>query len=327
MIGREHKITSFREGFHLTDLSFHKFLVKADEGQNRGTILIVLGLVILLAFLPTALVLNAGPWQTEQEGHGPFLIAAAAWFAMGKRQQLKSAQFSPAPILGWLSLLGGLMILYVGRSQEIISIETFSFLPIITGSVLLVGGWSIFRILAFPIFLLFFAVPPPAWLLDAVTLPLKAMISDGVTKLLYAAGYPIAQNGVVIMIGPYQLLVKDACAGMNSIFALSAIGIIYVYIMKYDSWLRNVALLLAILPITVAANFVRVVLLVLIAYHFGSDAVEGWVHDVTGVSLFAAAFAIIVIFDMLLGVPLSLIQRIRRTTPQPIDPGASPGAS
>ena len=66
-------------------------------------------------------------------------------------------------------------------------------------------------------------------MVDAATVPLKVLISDMVTNVLYAAGYPIAQNGVVIQIGPYQLLVQDACSGMNSIFALSAIGVFYVY--------------------------------------------------------------------------------------------------
>jgi exosortase len=297
----------------VTDLSFPSLLSAAGEERNRRALLIGLALVVLVAFIPTGISLNAGPWQTEQEGHGPFLIAAAAWFAMGKRTQLAATTCRPAPLFGWISILCGAVFLYVGRSQEILSIETFAAIPLLIGAVLMVGGWSILRLLAFPIFLLFFAVPPPGWLLDAVTLPLKAMISDAVTRLLYAAGYPIAQNGVVIMIGPYQLLVKDACAGMNSIFALSAIGIIYVYIMRYPSWWRNGALLASILPITIAANFLRVVLLVLIAYHLGSASVEGWVHDVTGVSLFAAAFAMIVLFDGLLATAIALFGRSRRS--------------
>lgn len=285
----------------------------SDVKHSRGMILLALVLVVIVAFIPTGITLNAGPWQTEQEGHGPFLIAAAVWFAAGKRNELRSAEFTPAPWLGWPILLVGLVLLYAGRALEIIWLDTLSIMPILTGLIFMIGGWPIFRILAFPIFLLFFAVPPPGWLLDAATLPLKAMISDVVTRLLYALDYPIAQNGVVIMIGPYQLLVKDACAGMNSIFALSAIGIIYVYIMRYDSWWRNVVLLLSILPITIAANFLRVVLLVLIAYHLGTSAVEGWLHDVTGVSLFAAAFAIIVLFDGLLAIGISLVRRGRRT--------------
>ena len=85
-------------------------------------------------------------------------------------------------------------------------------------------------------------MPAPDWIIDAATVPLKVLISDLVTRILYAAGYPVAQNGVMIMIGSYQLLVKDACSGMNSIFALSAIGVFYVYAFRWTSKLRSLAL-------------------------------------------------------------------------------------
>ena len=76
-------------------------------------------------------------------------------------------------------------------------------------------------------------------MVDAATVPLKVLISDLVTQVLYSAGYPIAQNGVVILIGPYELLVQDACSGMNSIFALSAIGVFYVYAFRWHEKIRG----------------------------------------------------------------------------------------
>ena len=77
-------------------------------------------------------------------------------------------------------------------------------------------------------------------MIDGATIPLKVLISDLVTQVLYTAGYPIAQNGVVILIGPYQLLVEDACSGLNSIFALSAIGVFYVYAFRWHEKIRSI---------------------------------------------------------------------------------------
>src|SRR5260221_14746828 len=126
------------------------------------------------------------------------------------------------------------------------------------------------RALAFPIGFLFFTVPAPDWAIDAATLPLKVFISYLVTRVLYAAAYPIAQNGVMIMIGSYQVLVKDACSGMNSIFALSAIGVFYAYAFRWENKVRSLILLASIIPITIVANFIRVITLVLIAYYGGA---------------------------------------------------------
>jgi exosortase len=148
----------------------------------------------------------------------------------------------------------------------------------------------------------------PDWVIDAATIPLKVLISDAVTDVLYNAGYPIAQNGVMIMIGSYQLLVKDACSGMNSIFALSAIGVFYAYMFRWKNKARSALLLAAIIPITIIANFLRVLALVLIAYYGGVDRVEGALHDFTGIGLFVVAVMLLFMFD----AAMSLIARVVR---------------
>ena len=272
---------------NLTEISSSRAQFGLDLFRLPGVVLALLVGVLVAIMVPTGIALALGPWQTEQEGHGPLIVAILIWLCWMKRGELMSAKFKPAYGAGWLALLIGLLFLFVGRSLEILWLDTLSCMPLLCGIVLITGGWAVFRILAFPIGILFFAVPPPAWLLDAVTLPLKLAISDIVTRLLYGFGLPIGQNGVVIMIGPYQLLVKDACAGMNSIFALSAIGLIYLYLMRYTSKLRNLLLFAAILPITILANFIRVVSLVLVAFYLGSDKLEGSLHDVSGIALFS----------------------------------------
>jgi exosortase len=141
------------------------------------------------------------------------------------------------------------------------------------------------------------------------------MVSDWVTQLVYNLDFPVAQNGVMIMIGPYELMVKDACSGMNSIFALSAIGVFYIHEFVRNSKLRAIVLLASILPITIVSNFIRVVTLVLIAYYFGVDAIEGVFHDLTGFALFAVALLLFFVLDGVLVGLLALCRKIFRETP------------
>jgi exosortase B len=263
---------------------------------------IVLTLAFCAAYSPTVLSLVDGPWQTEQEGHGPLIIAASLWLVWQSRHALKAAVVAPAPIMGWAILGFGLLLMFLARTQDVLPVEVFSIIPAVIGCVLLSAGWSWLRILAFPIGFLFFAVPAPDWAIDAATVPLKVLISDMVTRVLYAAGYPIAQNGVMIMIGTYQVLVKDACSGMNSIFALSAIGVFYAYAFRWESKVRGLLLLAAIVPITIAANFIRVIALVLITYYGGVELIEGTIHDLTGIGLFVVAVVLLFLFDGFLGL-------------------------
>jgi exosortase B len=285
---------------------------------------LLLGVALITAYVPTYMKLIAGPWRTEQEGHGPLIILAALWIAWQNRHALKDVVISPAPFAGWTILLAGLVMMIVGRSQDVLMIEVLSEIPVISGCVILLAGWKVFRVFAFPIGFLVFSAPPPGWLVDAGTVPLKAFVSDMVTQVLYSLGYPVAQNGVMIMIGSYQLLVKDACAGMNSIFALSAIGIFYVYAISTGSRFHNAILLLSILPITIAANFLRVLALVLIAYYGGVDAVEGVYHEITGIALFVVAILLLLLLDKCLGAFEFLIRKIRSRPSSPGHPRTAP---
>ncbi|MBV9286779.1 MAG: archaeosortase/exosortase family protein, partial [Hyphomicrobiales bacterium] len=144
--------------------------------KDRGVSLVHLALMaasFVLAYLPTYLTLVNGPWRTEQEGHGPLILLAAAWLAWRRRDDLSSVGFKPALVAGWLVLLGGLLLMAVARSQGILMIEVATQIPVLLGCLLLIGGWPLARLFRFPLAFLIFAVPPPGWLMDAFTVPLK----------------------------------------------------------------------------------------------------------------------------------------------------------
>jgi exosortase B len=276
---------------------------------------ILVAVAVIGAYIPTFITLAQGPWQTEQESHGPLIIAGSLWLVWQSREKIRNVELSPAPILGWSVLLLGLAILVLARNQDIWFLEVASEIPVIAGCVLLLAGWNCLWILAFPISFLIFSAPAPGWMVDAATVPLKVLISDLVTQVLYSAGYPIAQNGVVIMIGSYELLVQDACSGLNSIFALSAIGVFYVYAFRRHEKIRGLILMSLIIPITISANFLRVIALVLIAYYGGVDKLEGPLHDLTGIALFVVAVILMFLCDGFIGLCSGLIRKIRFSRP------------
>jgi exosortase B len=272
----------------------------------------LVGTAVAIAYAPTFITLAQGPWQTEQEGHGPLIMAASVWLVWRSRRQILRAELHPAPVLGWTLLLAGLLVLILARNQDVWFLEVASEIPVIAGTTLLLGGWRVLSIVAFPICFLIFSAPAPGWMVDAATIPLKLFISDSVTQLLYSAGFPIAQNGVVILVGAYQLLVQDACSGLNSIFVLSALGVFYVYAFRLHERIRASVLLLLIIPITVFANFLRVTSLVLIAYYGGVEKIEGPLHDMTGIALFVVAVLVMFLSDSAISLFLKIFQLHRR---------------
>jgi exosortase len=145
-------------------------------------------------------------------------------------------------------------------------------------------------------------IPLPGIIVDALTNPLKRHVSEIAEQLLYAVGYPIARSGVTLTIGPYQLLVADACSGMHSLYSLTALGLLYLYLMKHASLLRNAILAACIIPIAIGANIVRVIFLVLVTYHLGDEAGQGFLHGFAGMVLFIAALLLLFVIDSALGL-------------------------
>jgi exosortase len=143
-------------------------------------------------------------------------------------------------------------------------------------------------------------VPLPGPVIDTLTSPLKQYVSIVVENILYYLNYPIARNGVVLSIGYYQLLVADACSGLNSMFSLSALGFLYLYLMQYRNWLRNGLILASILPIAFAANVVRVIIITLVTYYWGDEAGQGFIHGFAGIVLFIVALLSFMSWDFIL---------------------------
>jgi exosortase/archaeosortase family protein len=101
-------------------------------------------------------------------------------------------------------------------------------------------------------------------------------------------------------IAQYELLVEDACSGMNSLVGLTAISLFYIYIMRGTSW-RYAALLTAfVIPIAIVANIVRIIILVLVTYFFGDRVGQSFIHETAGILLFVIALLMVFGLDSLL---------------------------
>lgn len=266
--------------------------------------LAVLGLLLLgwlVMFVPTYMRLAETVWASDEQGHGPIILAVSAWLLFRRAQDLRDLHARPATATGAACLLFGLFAYAVGRAQGIGLLEVGAQIPVLAGLVLLFKGGAGLRLALFPLFFLIFMSPWPSDVVAYVTGPLKSAVSAVSASALHAVGYPVGRSGVILTVGPYQLLVADACAGLNSMFTLEALGLLYLNLMKHTSVARNVALAIAIIPISFSANVVRVCVLVLVTYHFGDEAGQGFLHGFSGMVLFAAALALMLAFDHLVG--------------------------
>ena len=255
---------------------------------------------LLILFVPTFYDLAGMIWVRDGEAHGPIILAVILWLIWDKRRVLLDAPVSTARAPGLALLVFGLLLYVLGRSQMILVFQVGALIPVLAGVLLAMRGWPALRAMWFMLLFIAYLVPLPGYFEDAMTLPLKQNVSEVATWILYAAGYPIAHEGVILTVGQYQLLVADACAGLKSMFSLSAVGLLYLYLMRYQSWLHNGLILASLLPIAFCANIVRVIVLVLVTYHFGDAAGQGFAHGFSGIVLFVIALIVMLVLDAIL---------------------------
>jgi exosortase B len=248
-------------------------------------------------FGPTYWDLSGTIWQSDEQFHGVIILVVTAWLIWDKRLAAVAEPPAPRTLAGSLLFGFGLLLYILGRSQDILIFEVGAQIPVLAGALLILQGRSALRALWFPVLYFVFMVPLPGILVDAMTGPLKQWVSILAENILYTLGYPIARSGVTLSIGPYQLLVADACSGLHSMFSLSALGLLYMYLMARKSWLHNILMAASILPIAFAANIVRVLILVLITYHLGDEAGQGFLHGMAGMVLIITALLFFFLLD------------------------------
>jgi exosortase B len=272
-------------------------LLARDE---RAALAVLLAGLALMA-LPTLWQLARTSWAGDEQGHGPVILVMSLWLLWRRRAAILALPYQPALAGGTAVLLLALAASVTGRSQQIVQFEVGALIVAAAALVLLVRGWAGLRLAAVPLLLLLFIVPLPGVLVQALTVPLKTAVSFVAEAWMHQLGYPVARTGVILVVGQYQLLVADACAGLTSMFTLECLGLLYVNLRGHASAWRNGWLAVLIVPIAFAANVVRVVVLSLVTYHFGDAAGQGFVHGFAGMVLFVVATVLMLATDALLG--------------------------
>ncbi len=275
----------------------------ALTGGRRALPVLSVLMALGLLYLPTLQLLRRNHWALPEHSHGPLvLLAAAALFIAAGRRYLHSQPAPPERSRADVPLLLlGLLLHALGRVSEALQFSLLALPPLLAGLSLLLGGRALLREQGwFVYFFLLFLIPWPSWASEPFTQPLKLAVSWATEQLLHGLGYPIARSGVTLDVGGYRLLVADACAGMNSLFMLEAFGLLYLHLLRHNSALRNGLLALLIMPISFAANVLRVLSLALLTFHFGDAVGQGFMHEFSGLLLFGAALGLLAPLDALL---------------------------
>jgi exosortase len=119
----------------------------------------------------------------------------------------------------------------------------------------------------------------------ATDMQLRHITATGVEWLLDAFGYTVLRDATVLHLPGRTFVVSDACSGFATLYA--AVSVAFLLACMAPTHLRRALLLLAAPLLAIAANVVRVLILVLLTFHHGNWFIDSFFHPASGVATFA----------------------------------------
>ena len=264
-------------------------------GTNWPWAALAVGIGLLVA--PTLMSIAALSWSTEQGAHGPIVLAIAIWLFVQAWPVMRTNAQPGSRLWGGIALAVMLTAYVIARIVGSLVIESAAMYgALVVALYLLVGARAIYASW-FPIAYFLFVLPPPGTMVATLTQPLRLQISAYAVDFLSMFGYPVARTGLMIYVDQYALEVRAACSGLNSMISLSAIGLFYIYVRHQANIAYCAMMAIVIVAMALLANFMRVLILILITYYFGDGAAQGFLHMFAGMTMFAIALLGLMVVD------------------------------
>ena len=172
-------------------------------------------------------------------------------------------------------LLGLSLMLYgVGRLASILSLQGLALVLSVASAVYFARGRAWVRSLGFSIFYLIFMVPVPEVLITPFIAKLQLFVSSAAIGVVHGLGMPVYREGNLMYLpGGDSLFVAEACSGITSILTLVPLAVFLAYFAYFTqpNLARRFGLVLAVIPLAVLGNLIRVVDPIYAAQRFGSE--------------------------------------------------------
>jgi exosortase len=262
----------------------------AVPGRVRWLAWLAVGELTLL-YAPTVQWLF-GRWTISvwEHAHGLLVPPIVAYFIHRELRQLGPIP-SSASAWGFAILVPAvaLRVLDVAMGTELLS--AISLVLVLPGLSLVTIGAARTRAIVFPLAFLAFALPIPLAATEQVHWQLRQVAAHSSAFVLPWLGIPVFLEGTTLHMANASLQIADACSGFSTLYAAVATACLVAHSTPRTA--QRLLVLLAAAPIAIAANVIRILLLVLIVIWQGSDILDTSIHPLTGVLTFVLSLPLI----------------------------------
>lgn len=249
--------------------------------------IVAVAVLVGIVFVPTLRWLVQSWLGNPYYSHG-FLVPVVAGYLIWRRRHI-----APDP---WD---GGLLVLALGVALHLYALparvhilSALGLIIVLAGLVLTFVGRQAFRRWAFALFFLVTMIPLP--FVERLSPPLEAFVARYAALSVRLLGIAASTVGSQVHLTTTAFTVGAPCSGLRSIVALLTLTALFAYVV-HGPWWGKAALLVAALPIAVAANLVRVSSLFLVAETLGPEAGLRYYHTLSSPTLFLLACSLLLL--------------------------------
>lgn len=271
--------------------------------HTRRILSVSIGLMIGVLYIPTfAWMISRFNEVDSNYSHGILIPLVIGYIIWQKRQKLKKLEATPN---GW-----GLVILIISILTHLLAlrlriqfISSLSLLITVSGAILYLYGWKFLKELQFPLSLYLFMSPLPTVFTIYITFNLKMLAAQVATSIMQIFGMHLVREGSTIITSNATLVVDDQCSGIRSLISLMALGSVYAYLSPLDLKKKIVMFILTV-PIAIIANIIRIMIMISVAFVYGSNIINNKVfHNLAGILVFAIAIILLFTAQRMLNEP------------------------
>lgn len=268
------------------------------NSSTKIKFIIIVALLILI-YLPTFVWMKARFLEADSYYSHGFLVPLVFLFLIWtKREDLRKSKIAPLNV-GLFLLIPALLLHLIAYRWGINFISGFSFIIALFGLLLYLFGREVTCHLTFALCFLVFMVPLPQVMIIHISFKMKIFAAQVATSVINLMGIQAVRDGSKVILPNTALTIGDPCSGLRSLISLTALGALYAYLAKLTK-VRRAVLFLASIPLALLANIIRIVLLLIVAFVYGSEVATGKFHDFSGFLLFVIALIGLIIAGRIL---------------------------
>ncbi|MBS0014749.1 MAG: exosortase/archaeosortase family protein [Desulfobacterales bacterium] len=252
---------------------------------------VIVFLLWAAAFMPVYPELWDAWMNNSNNSHGILVPAVSAFLAWTSRDRILNAGMKSSN-WGWIILAASLFFYLLALAGHVAVVQRAMIVSSLCGLVIFNFGVSVFKVLAFPLLYLVFMIPVPDSIYGLAAFPLQLFATDVSHAVIQALGIPVLQEGNMLYFAQTQLEVAEACSGLRSMTAFVMLGVLFAYLMN-KGWLRQIVLVASAIPLALFANIVRVTGTGILAHFYGEAVARGFLHDFSGIVVFAFGLALL----------------------------------